>query len=444
MGASKRIGADLELVRSAAFAAACRTRERDFTRRRKMPCDLLVESVLCRKGRTLRIELREFRRDAGMESPISAPGYLKQRGKLNPRALELLMRHHARQVYADGDAPTWRGAHVLAIDGSTADVPTNAATLEAYGGSSAAQGRVQAFCGLSAVYDVVARQIVGLEVTRGCFDGRALVPAHARSAREAVGDEPFVLVMDRGYPSFRLLAWLSDNGVPYLMRAPQTAFLKREFAEAEAAGGDATRPVAFGRRRIQNMERKDPEAFRELLAHDPIEVRCVLVDVGGAAPERLVTNLPASELSPGDLAELYHLRWGVETCFQMLKDRLQLENMTGTRPALIEQDVYASAYLLNLAFDIANEAEAAEEGAGETGRRRHRMTVNRSFALGVVKDELLGMIMAGDDERDETMARIVEELRGCLVPVRPGRSYPRDGVDGHYAGKYGNTHKRVF
>lgn len=128
----------------------------------------------------------------------------------------------------------------------------------------------------------------------------------------------------------------------------------------------------------------------------------------------------------------------------MLKDRLQLENLTGTKPVLIEQDIYATAYLLNVAFDIANEADAAALAAGAPERYRHQMTVNRSFALGVVKDELLGMLLAGDDEREGIMAGIVEELRRCLVPVRRERSYPRDGVEGRYANRYSNTHKRVF
>lgn len=443
MGASERIGRDLDLVRSEEFTAACRRSPADFTRRRKMPCDLLVESVLCRKGRTLRIELREFGRNRGMDDGISVPGYLKQREKLDPEALYALMRHHAAQVYADGDAPTWHGMHVLAIDGSTCNVPTNAATIAAWGGSSARHGKVQAFCGLSAVFDVVARQIVGLEVTDGGFDERAFVPAHVKGAREALGAESFVLVMDRGYPSFPLLAWLSDNGVPYLMRA-QSVFMNAEFRDAEAAGGDATCEFGFGYQRIASIRRKDPEAFEALLSHGPIEIRCVLADIGGEAPEKLVTNLPKGEFSPDDLKELYHLRWGVETCFQMLKDRLQMENMTGTRPVLIEQDIYASAYLLNVAFDIANEADAKARAAVPARRYKHEMTVNRSFALGVVKDELLGMIMADDSGRDATMARIVRELSESLVPVRRDRSYARDGVDRNYANRYSNTHKRVF
>ena len=442
MGASERIGRDLELVRSDGFADACRLRPQDFTRRRKMPHDALVGSVVCRKGRTLRIELREFGRELGMGDPISAPGYLKQREKLDPAALDMLMRHHAQQVYADGDAPSWRGMHVLAIDGSSADVPTNASTLEAYGGSPAKHGKVQAFCGLSAAFDVIARQVVSLSVTRGNFDERSFVPGHVEGARAVLGDDPFVLVMDRGYPSFPLLAWLEDNGVSYLMRAQQN-FMNAEFARAEAAGGDAVCEFDFGYQRLAYTRKVDPEAFESLLGRAPIDVRCVLVDIGGDKPEKLVTNLPAS-FAPGDLKELYHLRWGVETCFQMLKDRLQMENLTGTKPLLIEQDIYATAYLLNVALDIANEADAAALAAGAPERYKHEMTVNRSFAFGVVKDELIGMILADDAERGSIMSRIVEELSRCLVPVRRERSYPRDGVNRNYANRYSNTHKRVF
>ena len=248
--------------------------------------------------------------------------------------------------------------------------------------------------------------------------------------------------MDRGYPSFPLLAWLSDNGVPYLMRSQQN-FMNAEFARAAEAGGDAVCELGFGYQRIASLRKREPEAFEALLSHEPIGVRCVLVDIGGETPEKLVTNLPAS-FTPDDLRELYHLRWGVETCFQMLKDRLQVENMTGTKPVLIEQDIYASAYLLNVAFDIANEADAVAAASGAQGRYRHEMTVNRSFALGVVKDELLGMIMADDAERDLIMSRIVRELSACLVPVRRNRSYSRDGVERRCANRYSNTHKRVF
>lgn len=72
------------------------------------------------------------------------------------------------------------------------------------------------------------------------------------------------------------------------------------------------------------------------------------------------------------------------------------------------------------------------------------MTVNRSLAIGILKDEFIRMVLADDSEREEMMSAIVAELGRNLVPVRRERSYPRDGVKKRRANRYSNTHKRVF
>ena len=443
MGVSSRIGRDLELIRSEAFARSCRARPECFTRRRKMPHDLLVESVVARKGRTLSLEVRELAREAHMAEPISVPGYLKARQKLEPQALLELARHHAAGVYADGDHATYRGMVLVAIDGSTANVPTNPETVARYGNSSGF-GRQQATMGLSAAFDVVNRQLLDLTINRGGFDERAQVAGHLAAIAPVVGDVPIALVLDRGYPSFLLMAALADMGVPYLMRC-QRNFMNAEFGRCEAAGGDLELELELAYPRLQYARRSDPDAWAYLMGHDPLRVRCVLADVGGDVPERLVSTIGADELTAEGLAEVYHMRWGVETCFQFMKDRLQMENVTGTSPRLIEQDVYATAYLANVAFDLANEAE--REAAGDISARgyKHAMAVNRTVATGVLKDELIRIVTAEDDGmRDAMMADIVAELGRCLVPVRPARAYSRDGLDRNYANRYSNTHKRAF
>ena len=95
----------------------------------------------------------------------------------------------------------------------------------------------------------------------------------------------------------------------------------------------------------------------------------------------------------------------------------------------IEQDIYAKAYLLNLAFDLANEADLEFERSGRQSGYKHVVTVNRSYAIGALRDDVIMMIARGDaGRRKELMGRIVGELQKHLVPVRPGRSRPKDGV----------------
>lgn len=432
------MAADAAEVRGEWFAAMCRRRPQDFTRRRKMGCDDVFRAIIARKGRSLKIELRELGKERGMPH-ISAPGLLKAREKLDPGAIAHMTTRHASRVYDDGDFRTASGFVLLAVDGSSAVVPTNPETLAAYGNASGS-GRPRAVCGLSCLYDVVNRQVLDLEVCRGGFDERSMVMGHAAVARSLLGETPWLLVMDRGYPSLELMSSPGRAGARYLMRCPPS-FLEAEFRACAEAGGDAPLDVRLTAKRLSGSRRlaADPAARDALLAGG-LRARFATVEVAGRE-ERLVTNVSEAELPHGELADAYRARWGVETCFQMMKDRLQMEAFAGTRPLLIEQDIHATAYLLNVAFDLANEADL---GLPVRPAGAHRMTVNRSYALGVAKEELVRAFLAPAPESAALMESVVEELKGCLVPVRPGREYGRTGLNGASAPRHSTTHKRVF
>ena len=49
-----------------------------------------------------------------------------------------------------------------------------------------------------------------------------------------------------------------------------------------------------------------------------------------------------------DFKELYNLRWGIETNYNTLKNRLAIENYTGKRKITIEQDIYSKFLKYNI------------------------------------------------------------------------------------------------
>jgi len=73
----------------------------------------------------------------------------------------------------------------------------------------------------------------------------------------------------------------------------------------------------------------------------------------------LITNLDANEFNTEEISTLYKMRWGIETAFDTLKNKLTIENFTGTKPVLIEQDVYTSIYICNLASDLIADAQVS-------------------------------------------------------------------------------------
>lgn len=107
----------------------------------------------------------------------------------------------------------------------------------------------------------------------------------------------------------------------------------------------------------------------------------------------------------------------------MLKNNLELENFTGTKPVLIEQDIYSSVYLCNLAQDMI--ADANHQQNGENVRKyKHPMTVNKTYAVGVLKEELIPILLEpASIDTEKRFKTMVEELKRNLIPVRKDRHY---------------------
>ncbi|MCL2476590.1 hypothetical protein [Candidatus Bathycorpusculum sp.] len=81
-----------------------------FTRNRKMPLNKLIPHILTRKGTTLSIELKRYRQtiqqtmnqtNTNNQTIITKTGYLNQRKKLNPKAIETLCDYHTTHLYTN-------------------------------------------------------------------------------------------------------------------------------------------------------------------------------------------------------------------------------------------------------------------------------------------------------------------------------------------------------
>ena len=432
---------DMAHVATRAFATVCRgTNAAAFTRERKLPLVGLIHAILCRKGRSLALELREFMAHFHPGQEISKPGYLKRRMLLDPEAFRFLVRNHNRNFYADGIGHSFHGRLVLAVDGSNVLIPSTQENIETYGTSGRKGSKPQAALGLSCVHDVLNRMIVEADVFRSGFDERAAAREQLARVRDDIGDCPFLAVMDRGYSSAPLFLWLGQQGIPFVVRLRATDFLDER---SRMEGDDCDVEITFTPQRIANHSgTPDGEAMARA---GRILLRLVRIRLGNGSEEMLATTLSRDEFSKEQIGELYRLRWGVETGFDVLKNCLQMENFTGTKPRLLLQDIYATIYVSNVASDIALEADrklAAEE-SGRAKPRKHPVAVNRSFAIGAIKNDMIHCLLVDDHAKRATLfMQLYKDILKHVEPVRTGRCYPRR--KGKFASKHSMTHKRLF
>ena len=436
-----RLNKSLLFIQSIPFVSICRKfSQTHFSRQHKLPLNHLILSIFNRKGATLAMELRRFFKSLHPKAAdsISTPGYHKQRLKLNPEAFMVLSDFHVQNFYAEEtDLETFKDHFVLAIDGSYLNLPNTRENMGIYGfqENQAAQ-QVQA--GVSCLYDVLNKMILNLTINDRKFSERGQVEVHLTKIKKFIQDRPYILVLDRGYPSsFFFLERLRQNQ-KFVVRLSSSDFRKEQLNMASA---DENVVIEFTQARI-NPYRHTPFAKR-LRETGFIKLRFVKIALPDGKMEFLATNLSKDDFSSQDIGELYHLRWGIETAYDTLKNKFLLENFTGKKAILIEQDILATVCLYNMMQDMLRDAEIEQREKNKDKHHKYRMKINVNMAIGIVKDDLIKMALETDPgKRAEMFEGVIKAIADNIIPVRENRQFERENK--HPAIKHPFSKKHSF
>lgn len=437
----KRAYSDLEHMRQAEFQQKCRLiKQSHFTRNRKMPLRNLILSIPFRKGRTLHVELKYFKEIFRMDSDISKPGYLKQRLKLNPEAIRDLMRFHARIFYEDtGSVSLWKHHMILAVDGTSCNIPSTEENISLYGNASRHGTKERPQIGVSCLFDVLNRMVIDLSADAWKFDERSRALQQIDAAEEVIGRRDGIYLFDRGYPSGIFFMDLMERKKLFVTRLTTSTFRREQKAMKT---DDEWMDVRFddGRIRAHTQHGRMENASR-MTAAGKIRLRFVKVEQPDGGKECLVTNLTKGQADTAEIAQLYRMRWGIESAFDDMKNKLEMENFTGSKRIIMEQDIYACGYLYNLINDFMQDAQ--RDLPKPAGTYKYPMRINKNVAIGVMKESLIRMFLEQDKNiQKKILDGILQEIQSNLLPVRENRQYER--ADGQLASNYSNVRKRSY
>ena len=143
--------------------------------------------------------------------------------------------------------------------------------------------------------------------------------------------------------------------------------------------------------------------------------------------EILLTNLTKEEFDIEALKELYHLRWNIETAYNVLKNKMKIEEFSGYRETLILQDIFTCIWLYNII--MIRIIEANEENEIPRDRYKYQMKRNVNIAIGIIKTHFIkSIILAGSEESTKAFNLYTELINKYLVPIRQNRHYKRGNV----------------
>ena len=142
--------------------------------------------------------------------------------------------------------------------------------------------------------------------------------------------------------------------------------------------------------------------------------------------EQLVTNLPAKYLKADDAPDLYFARWKIEVKFDSLKNKLELENMSGRRMVTTYQDFWAKLDLANTmaALEYATNEAIDEKTSGSNNR--HLQTTNENRLVTKFTEQYIYMLTIDDpDKRIRIFEELIADISKRPVEVKPNRASPR-------------------
>lgn len=346
----------------------------------------------------------------------SKQAFSKGRQRIKPEAYQELFLSVVDDFYEKAVLSNWKGYQLFGIDGTRLNLPCTNELAELYG-TQTSQGAPQVQALVSCLYDLLDGMIVDTRF------------AHCKSSeRDAAKDmitsfhlprvaNP-VFIMDRGYPSAELMEAIISAGHKFIMRC-STEFLR----SMELPAQDNTLEYKFAKLK------------------EPLKLRIVKIQLPNGDTEYLATNIFDPQISLDDFKWAYQKRWGIETKYNDVKNKLEIENFTGYSPIAILQDFYATMFLANLAGVLEYELHEEIEAAHSTPENRYTYRMNIAATISELKRTVVEMLTTSSwAKRERLYTHMVARLTKSVVPVRQNRSAER--VKRHKSMKYPNNMKR--
>lgn len=367
--------------------------------------------------KSYQIELDQFCKsllDEDYDIRSVTKGALTQaRSKLNPWAFQRLSEVAVETFYTHSPYNVWRGMRVLAVDGTRLKLPNSDSIRKEFGEHKVGRNADTpvSLATASMVYDVLNNIPIDSHIGPWSkSESEFLFEQHM-----SVFKEKDFLMGDRGYPSMRLMLTLLKKRVDFCFRMKENWWTPvKEFRKSNKR----QKVVSI------NISKK---LQKELgLNCTVLKVRLIKIVLETGEIEILCTSLKDSKKYPyKEFQELYHLRWGIEEAYKLLKSRIEVEAFTGKTARSIYQDYYAKVLMMTIcatiSYPIAEKVK--EECKKEVTGNKYDQQINRTYSLALTKINLVKLFFKENTEKIiQAMDNLIQKTREI---VRPNRKVDR-------------------
>jgi hypothetical protein len=298
----------------------------------------------------------------------------------------------------------FKGLRLWACDGSVVKLPDNADTQTI--GTHTNQHQTVASVKLLCYFDLLNGVIARLWLKNKRICELRLVEPHLKDLPKDV-----LSIYDRHYGSHLMVFLHQHFGSPCLIRMKTSCSFK-----------SITAFLASGKEQTIVTEPLQQRAWRQLRkmglnksSYHQVTYRLIRVELSTGETEVLLTTLLSPLFSVADFAWLYGKRWGIETCFDQLKNLFKAPVFSGYSALACKQDLWSVAILFNLQTVVITAAEP--ELKKRSANRKTPYQINRNVSLDSLKRKLHNLFLSGLKALKSTLDFLLERFLKSIERV---------------------------
>jgi len=360
--------------------------------------------------KSLQFSLYEFFHENGISLIPTKSAFSQRRNELKYQVFIELNDRLVAGIYEENRLRYWNDFRLLAIDGSTLNLPQSQELIDEFG-TQGNQFDQYPMAQMSCCFDLLNHLTIAAQITKY----KVSEFQRACDLIETIGDSHDLLLFDRGYGGMWFFHYLTRNHKDYVVRLSKSVFK-----------GAMDQPDGSEIRTIDSLNADGRDSFKH---HNepfsPFKIRLVHLTLANGEPELLATSLVDTEVYPDSLfKDLYAMRWGIEESYKHLKCHGELENFSGKSAESIYQDFYANIFTENLRVMIELDANEALERKNQGKEHKYIYQVNRSLSLGFLRGNVIDLLNSGKSYK-QVYRKITKLFQLAPVPIIKGRHNPR-------------------
>ena len=399
---------------------------RYFTRDSKLGLPGLLKFIISRQGYTVANEINHYYSSFELKKSVSKQAIFQAQEKLDYKVFPYINSKLCKHYYQNNDYETFKGYTVVAIDGSVGEVPYTEENARVFGANDPSRNnlfrvspRISGFLDVcNGIYiDVLIKSYKDSEIP--------MAYEQMNNIHDILENQKVIYIGDRNYPSTDMFIYYNMKGYRFCYRG-KSNFYKKYVKDIERDGWievdlDDKWIDRFKIEEVKDYAREHRKFRLRVIKVMKSELR-QLKDNEKDEEIIIFTNLDENEWSTKEILLLYGNRWSVETGYDILKNRIEMERVTSEKAELILQELHSQVIVHNLAAMIKKESDKII-----THTKKYKYQTNINNLIQLLRANLAKLLNM-KDEFKTLIRKIIEKASKNKEPIRPNRLFKRWNV----------------